>query len=162
VSHSVWASVRVSVEDSGDAVAGYCFKTHVADNVLLRGLGRVRSIVSESVVKAVFENVREPVWDNIADCVSIWDSIDAAVADGLWERGTHINRWNSFDAHVDGQHESALLAAYHFFHGVMGLTVETKELSGLWELARSGGRMVPHQNICWICDRREVLECDED
>jgi hypothetical protein len=45
---------------------------------------------------------------------------------------------------------------------VLGLTIETKQLFGFWELAQNGGRMIPHQNICWICDRREILECDDD
>src|SRR5262249_14367056 len=44
----------------------------------------------------------------------------------------------------------------------LSLKSETRKLFGLWELAQSGGRMLPHQNICWVSERREVLELDDD
>jgi hypothetical protein len=162
IPHSVWASVRASIAGTGDTIAGYSFKTHTESNVLMSVQGRVRARVSVSVLDRVWTNVKDSVWDNIADCVGIWDSIRTAVSNGVWENGAHINRHDSFDAHIDGQHDAGLLGAYRYFHEVLGLQAETEQLSGLWELAQSAGRALPHQNICWLSERHRILECDED
>lgn len=162
ISEGVWASVGASVEDSGDTVAGYCFKTHI-DKVLTKVLNDIQARVSPTVWRAVAAEVADNVWDNVADVVSIWDSINAVVAKGVWDReGLRIGWGDSFDAQIDGQHATRLLAQYRYFHDVLGLTAETEKLSGHWELAQSAGPVLPHQNICWISERRHILACDDD
>ena len=160
MSHAVWASVRASVRDSGDIDAGYCFKTHF-DNIwggLHTCLG---GWVSESVWRTVNDNVADIVWANIADGVSISESIRGAVANGLW-RPIQFNWHDSFDAQVDAQHAAGLLAQYHYFHDVLGLTAQSEKLSGHWELAQSAGPVLPYQNICWVSEQRLILELDDD
>jgi hypothetical protein len=162
IPNSVWAGIKTSIAESSDVIPGYSFKTHTESNVLMSVQGRVRARVSVSVLDRVWTNVKDSIWDNIADSVGIWDSIRAAVANGVWKNGEHINRHDSFDADIDGQHDAGLLGAYRYFHEVLGLQTETEQLSGLWELAQSAGRALPHQNICWLSERHHILECDED
>jgi hypothetical protein len=162
IPNSVWAGIKTSIAESSDVIPGYSFKTHTESNVLMSVQGRVRARVSVSVLDRVWTNVKDSVWDNIADSVGIWDSIRAAVANGVWKNGEHINRHDSFDAHIDGQHDARLLGAYCYFYEVLRLQAETEQLSGLWELAQSAGRALPHQNICWLSERHHILECDED
>src|SRR5580704_2817290 len=162
IPNSVWAGIKTSIAESSDVIPGYSFKTHTESNVLMSVQGRVRARVSVSVLDRVWTNVKDSVWDNIADSVGIWDSIRAAVANGVWKNGEHINRHDSFDAHIDGQHDAGLLGAYCYFYEVLRLQAETEQLSGLWELAQSAGRALPHQNICWLSERHHILECDED
>jgi len=48
-----------------------------------------------------------------------------------------------------------------YFHDVLGLTDQTRKLSGLWELALSAGWALPHQNICWVSERHNILRFDD-
>jgi hypothetical protein len=67
--------------------------------------------------------------------------------------------WDSVSVH--GAHDACFLAAYRYFYEVAGLTAETARLSGLWELAQSGGWAIPHKNICWVSERHHLLACDD-
>ena len=60
-----------------------------------------------------------------------------------------------------GQHDASWLAFYDFFQEVCGLGEETDKLDGLWLLARSAGWALPHQNICWVSERHNILNRDE-
>ena len=43
----------------------------------------------------------------------------------------------------------------------LGLTAETEKLTGLWLQAQHAGWYLPHQNICWVSERHNVLRCDD-
>jgi hypothetical protein len=51
------------------------------------------------------------------------------------------------------------LAFYRVFHD-FGLTRQTKKLSGLWGLAQNAGWALPHEKICWVSERHNVLMRD--
>jgi len=61
-----------------------------------------------------------------------------------------------------GQHDAEWLAFYAYFAEVCGLREETKALDGLWELAKSAGWILPHQNVCWVSERPTVLLRDAE
>ena len=65
--------------------------------------------------------------------------------------------WDS----VYGQHDASWLAFYKFFHDECKLIDETKKLEGLWLLAKSAGWTIPHENICWVSERHNILERDD-
>jgi hypothetical protein len=44
---------------------------------------------------------------------------------------------------------------------VVGLTEQTAKLCGSWELAQSAGWALPHENICWVSERHNILVRDE-
>jgi hypothetical protein len=69
--------------------------------------------------------------------------------------------WDSVGASVYGQHDAGWLAFYKYFHDECGLTAQTEKLKGLWMLAKSAGWAIPHENICWVSERHNILERDE-
>jgi hypothetical protein len=73
------------------------------------------------------------VWDSVRD--SVWDS-------------------------VGSQHDAWWLSFYSYFRDVCGLTAETDKLGGLFALAQSAGWALPHQKICWVSERHQVLSRD--
>jgi hypothetical protein len=138
VRDSVWDSVRASVRDS------------VGDSVGASVWASVRASVGDSVRDSVWDSV----WDSVGASVrasvraSVGDSVRDSVRDSVW-------------ASVYGQHDAAWLAFYKYFHDEVGLTEQTEKLSGLWMLAKSAGWALPHQNICWVSERHNILERDE-
>jgi hypothetical protein len=75
---------------------------------------------------------------------SVWASVRASVSDSVY-----------------GQHDASWLAFYKYFHDECGLTAQTDKLKGLWMLAKSAGWAIPHENICWVSERHNILERDE-
>jgi hypothetical protein len=60
-----------------------------------------------------------------------------------------------------GQHEAGWLSFYDFFREVCGLMKETENLSGIMRVAKSAGWWLPYDTTCWICDRHEVVNRDD-
>ncbi len=75
---------------------------------------------------------------------SVWDSVRDSVGDSVY-----------------GQHDAGWLAFYSYFKEVCGLEQQIEKLSGLWSLAESAGWAIPHQNICWVSERHNILERDD-
>lgn len=63
---------------------------------------------------------------------------------------------------IYGQHEAHWLAFYEYFHDVCELVEETKELHGLWILAKNAGWMLPYVGICFVSERHDQLHFDEN
>jgi hypothetical protein len=90
--------------------------------------------VRDSVRDSVRASVRDSVWD------SVWDSVGDSVGDSVY-----------------GQHDANWLAFYRYFHDVCDLKTQTEKLQGLWRLSQSAGWAIPHQNICWVSERHQLL-----
>ena len=52
------------------------------------------------------------------------------------------------------------LAPYEFLHDVCALRQDDGALAGLRRLAANVGWVLPHQHVCWLCDRPSVLAFD--
>jgi hypothetical protein len=134
----VGASVEDSVWDS------------VEDSVRASVRASVWDSVGDSVEDSVRASVRASVWDSVGDSVgasvraSVWDSVGDSVGDSVY-----------------GQHDAGWLSFYEFFHEAVGLTEQTKQLRGLWNLSRSAGWAIPHENICWVSERHNILMRDD-
>ena len=61
-------------------------------------------------------------------------------------------------ASVYGSHDANWLAFYTFLEAELGLTIQTEKLLGLWELSKSAGWAIPHENICWVSERHSVIK----
>lgn len=102
----------------------------------------VQKIESDGLLKngikkigaSVRASVRDSVWD------SVWASLEAFAGDSGY-----------------GQHDANWLALYDFFKEVCGLKKETEKLSGLWKVSQNAGWYLPHENICWISERHNIL-----
>ena len=189
VGDSVRASVWDSVWDSVRASVGASVRTSVRASVLASVGDSVRASVLASVWDSVWASVRasvrasvwDSVWDSVGDSVgdsvrasvwdSVWDSVRASVgasvrtsvrASVLASVGDSVRAsvlasvWDS----VYGSHDAAWLA-FHWVFREFGLVDETRPIKGLWELAKSAGWALPHEHICWISERHNVLHRDE-
>ena len=112
---------------------------------LSQGLTRA-IILDKKLVSDIGKSVRASVWDSVR--ASVGASVRASV-------------WASVGDSVYGQHDASWLAFYKYFHDECNLVGETQKLEGLWLLAKSAGWALPHENICWISERHNILERDD-
>jgi hypothetical protein len=146
---SVWDSVGDSVRDSVRASVWDSVRASVRDSVR----DSVGASVGDSVRASVGDSVRASVWDSVGDSVrdsvgdSVRDSVGASVGASVWDSGY-------------GQHDASWLAFYEYFRKVLGLRVETEKLVGHFEQAKSAGWYLPHQHICWVSERHNILQLD--
>ena len=97
----------------------------------------VRDIVGASVG----DSVRDSVWN------SVWASVGASVRDSVRDS-------------VYGQQEASWLAFYEYFKEICGLDSQTQKLSGIWQISKNAGWWLPHENLCWISERPNILHRD--
>jgi hypothetical protein len=158
VRNSVWDSVGNSVRNSvRDSV-----RNSVWDSVGNSVRASIRDSVGDSVRNSVGDSVRNSVWDSVGNSVrdsvwdsvrnSVWDSvrnsIGASIRDSVWDSGF-------------GQHDADWLGFYDFFKTVCSLNRETVKLCGLWQIAKNAGWYLPHEKLCWVSERHNVLKRDE-
>ena len=166
VSASVRASVRDSVSDSVSASVWASVRDSVSDSVW----ASVRDSVWASVWDSVRASVRDSVWASVRDSVSdsVWDSVRASVRDSVSasvrasvrdsvRASVRDSVRDSVWASVRSQHEAGWLSFYDYFKQAAGLDEQTQRLAGLWKVAQSAGWWLPHQNICWISERHNIL-----
>ncbi len=146
VGASVWASVGASVWDSVWDSVGASVRASVGASVRDSVWASVRDSVRASVGASVRASVRDSVWDSVRDSVwaSVWDSVRDSVG-----------------ASVYGQHEAGWLAFQEFFREACGLSEQTQKLCGILEVAKNANWWLPHEKICWISDRHNVLNRDD-
>jgi hypothetical protein len=70
-----------------------------------------------------------------------------------------LPRWN-FDEVALGSHDLLPLGVYKYLHDVLDWQEPTQSMRGLWKLARSAGWIVPHEQVCWISERPDILRTD--
>jgi hypothetical protein len=144
VAENVKDSVLESAGDSGDSVwetVGSGVWNSVRDSVKDRVTPIVRNSV-DSILMSIWLGVTVNVWHSIAD--SVRDSVRDAVVYSVYRSDNA--EW---------------LAVDRYLRDVVGLVEETDKLSGRWELAQSAGWALPHQNICWVSERPNLLRRDD-
>ena len=67
---------------------------------------------------------------------------------------------HAFDEVAISPHDLASLGIYAYLHDVRGWQEPAQPMRGLWRIAASAGWMVPHQQVCWISDRPDLLNMD--
>jgi len=77
-----------------------------------------------------------------------------------WAREPQAERPPSFTQAGMSQHDSGWLALYQYLHDVCGFEQEMAKLGGLWQVAANMGWIVPHERICWISERHNILKGD--
>lgn len=70
-----------------------------------------------------------------------------------------LPRW-SFEEVAIGPHDLVSLGVYEYLHDVLDWREPAEPLRGLWKIARSAGWVVPHEHVCWISERPELLHTD--
>jgi hypothetical protein len=59
-----------------------------------------------------------------------------------------------------GPDDFANLAVYEYLREADNWTRETGPLVGLWLIAKNAGWIVPHEHVCWVSDRPDVVLSD--
>ena len=121
----------------------------VGDSVRASVGASVRDLVVASVWASVGDSVRASVGDSV--WASVWASVRDSVGDSVGD---------SVVDSVYGQHDIDWLAFYEYFAD-QGLYGETKKLAGLWRVAKSAGWWLPHEKICWVSERHNILRRDD-
>ena len=102
--------------------------------------------VNQSVGASVGASVRASVGASVV--ASVVASVEASVRESVW-----ASVWQS----AYGQHDANWLGFYDYFRQVCGLELETQKLCGMWRVAQNGGWWLPHEHLCWISERHNVL-----
>jgi hypothetical protein len=93
----------------------------------------------------------------LRDCERVRPHLYMRLA-GLIKHGRRV--WFSFAASAFGFHSAPSLAALEYFHDVCQLRRQTGALTGLWQVAKNAGWILPHRDVCWLAERPEVLHQD--
>lgn len=93
----------------------------------------------------------------LRDCERVRPYLRMRLAN-LFTRGSRV--WFSFASSAFAFHSAPSLPSLEYFHDVCGLARQTQALAGLWQVARNAGWMLPHQDVCWLAERPEVLQQD--
>lgn len=171
VDASVWGNVAVSVRESVGPSAWRSRWAGVGPNMIgTNVLESVWTSVGASVRESIGWNVEESVRDNVALNVaastrgSPWETVwqDIRAIFGV-DVGSTIGAsvWASVWASAYGQHDAGWLAGNDYFRSVCGLKAETKPLRGIMAVARSANWWLPHENICWVSERPQILTRDD-
>jgi hypothetical protein len=154
IAEGVWASVDESLADcAGNAGDGVDLLGHA------EGTG---GGLADAVEDSVFWHIYNDVWDNVwdGDVPGRW--VKNSIRSSFWAIGASKRAGlRSVRGSIDCAEKAGQLAAYHYCHDVLGLTAETRKMSGLWELAQSAGWALPHRTICWVSERHNVLKRNE-
>ena len=152
--------------------------------------GIARAIILDRKIPSAWSSAQGSVGHGVGNIIrsSVWNSVKNSVENGVWKgveskvwKGVESKVWNgaggivrgiignsvgsSFKSgiwgSIYGQHDADWLGFYDYFYEVCGLVQETKKLSGLWKIAESAGWALPHENICWVSERHNVLKLDD-
>ena len=114
----------------------------------------VRQRVGKSVERSVRHSVWQSVWQSVGQ--NVWQIVERSVeqnVEQIVEQSVEQSVWQS----AYGQHDANWLGFYDYFRQVCGLEAETQKLCGLWRVAQNAGWWLPHESICWISERHNVL-----
>ena len=65
-----------------------------------------------------------------------------------------------FAASSIGFHSASWLGPLQYLGEVCGLSHHTAALQGLWQTAQNAGWMIPHERVCWLSERANLLRVD--
>ena len=114
-----------------------------------QGLTRAIIFRSKDSEIQLGKSLKVSVWNSVRDSVakSVWASVGASVRDSVRDS-------------VYGQQEASWLAFYEYFKEICGLDSQTQKLSGIWQISKNAGWWLPHENLCWISERPNILHRD--
>jgi hypothetical protein len=67
---------------------------------------------------------------------------------------------SSFEGIAVGPDQLASVGVYEFLHDVLRWREQTRPMQGIWKIAKSAGWIVPHERVCWVCERPKLLRTD--
>jgi hypothetical protein len=173
----VWCESPIKIErarkdswyrsDPGSSV-----KSKIVDDILARTLDAVQrrmpyhlyvtvasKLAFQPNLLASANGVNQAVLRAVSDIG--WSLRDYAKAIELRVKGQGKSPYSTFDPSKWAQHESKdVLGIFDFLCHELGLKAETNCLEGLWLIAKNAGWVVPHERVCWISERNNILSID--
>ena len=67
---------------------------------------------------------------------------------------------SSFEEIAVGPDQLASLGVYEYLHDILSWRKLTHPMQGVWKIAKSAGWIVPHERVCWVCERPNHLRTD--
>ena len=136
---------------------GSSVKREVHDHPLARVITYAEARVSLGVRHTVINGTRLPA----ATSLAVNEVVHAAVEDArprFWARlkqGWRIRRSPRFRDSSWGHPDFAWLAACDYLSSLCG-SADAEALEGILAIARNSGWIVPHENVCWLGERRFI------
>lgn len=157
-----------------DLAAAWSKRRHAAgDNVRASIVDAVRRKTELAVDRAIGLQVRmllanEPGLSRTAEfCVTIDEAVLQLVArsqPGLRTRLADFlprrRRRLSFPSSSFNPLLAPWLGAMQYLHDIAGLVRQTDSLAGLWGLAGEASWIVPHQHVCWLMEKPQLIRHD--
>ena len=133
------------------------------DEKFMEKIGKnVRQSVEQSVWQSVEQSVEQSVGQSVEQ--SVWQSVWQSVRQSVWQ-----SVWQSVEQSVGqsvrqsvyesgyGQHDANWIGFYDYFRKECNLIDETEPLMGLTLITNAAGWYLPHEHICWISERHNIL-----
>ncbi len=153
---SIGANVRTVLAERARARSDRALQPRLRPGVRNAVIDGVRSAPIDSVSREVMQAITRRVWPARPHILTrIWE-----LAASLVRRKPNWRNWSTGAANGIGQHELSWLAAYEYLHDVCHLQNETEMLRGLWLIGANAGWVLPHENVCWLAERHNVLHFD--
>jgi hypothetical protein len=150
-------------------------------SVRKRVIDDVLSAVSRSVEEHVPAAIRFPVKfaigfgpQFITPHASILEAVTTAIRQirpgpiaelrllARWLAGYRRTPYADFTLACWAQHDArSWLAVCEYLHDICDFRRETEALQGLWLIAANAGWIVPHEQVCWVSERHDVLALDD-
>ena len=117
--------------------------------------------VSRQIQDFIDERIRSETFTTVHD--NITDMLRRTIR-SQWTRkcNTLSQRWGNLYGANYGQHEAGLLAKYVYFAEVCELPTVAQYVAGRSEIAQSANWWIPHERICFACERPHILHRDEN
>lgn len=157
------------------AIFGDNVRQVLVDRTCTRMVSVVEHLCGRALRQAVSEGMRlgRPGPLGAAVVAATLQAIDEPGSRALWPVSWRQSWWRkrwgggaaamsrlSFRDAGYSAHELNWLGAFRFLHDVCGIVEAGDTLAGLWQVADHVGWVVPHEHVCWLSERHDVLAYD--
>jgi len=157
IENGIKRSIEMSSKRGLDESVAGCLKHSIGECVKWRVWGEVMDKAWGNVRNGIHSQIRVRAWDELWSRLQgpLWESVAAPVSECIKASGN-----DSAQASCYGQHDAYWLSFYAYFREVEGLMAETEQIAGLLDMAKYAGWFVPHEKVCWICERPSSILLD--
>jgi hypothetical protein len=158
---NLWANLRANLGDNLMASLGANLGDNLRDN-LWDNLG---ANLGDNLGASLRDNLRASLWASL--WANLWDNLGANLRDNLWDNLMASLRDNKIEyqgTDMWGQQDMYWVAFYEFPYLFLDIKYKDDELNKLtmWkEIGMSAMWWYPFEGICFICDRPQELNFDE-
>jgi hypothetical protein len=132
----------------------------IAERVTPRLMNRVVATGRRGIADSVDTGIREAVLRSANMIKPRKLALARRILFRPYSLGKVWNCWLTFEQSGCCSHDLEWLGSYGFLREVCNIRNETEALNGLRAIAANTGWFVPHENVCWISERHNILRYD--